>query len=292
MDTLPFDGAISRYLREDCPPHIRRLVTPESDDDIADPRFPYPSRMKGKDYDAQMEALQIQLVRMQHWVKRTGARVAIVFEGRDAAGKGGTIQRFTENLNPRGARVVALSKPTEAEAGQWYFQRYVREMPAAGEIVFLDRSWYNRGIVEHVFGWVKEGAREHWFRQVNPFEAMLVDDGIHLFKLWLDIHRATQLEQFLEREGDPLKQWKLSQVDIDGLSRWDDYTAAITRTVTATHTAAAPWTVLRGDDKRRTRINAICRVLSALPYDGKDAAAVGTPDPRIVGGPEMLSGVE
>lgn len=286
---LPFDGAISRYFREEAPAKVRRIIEGADSDDVTNPRYPYPEEMKRKDYDAAMEALQIQLVRLQAWVKSTGARIAIVFEGRDAAGKGGTIQRFTENLNPRGARVVALAKPTDAEAGQWYFQRYVKEMPTRGEIVLFDRSWYNRGVVEHVHGWVTPEARATWFSQVNPFERMLVDDGIRLFKIWINVGQATQLERFLDREKDPLKQWKLSQVDVDGLKKWDDYTAAIGETLTATHSVHAPWTVLRGDDKRRTRINAIRAVLLPLPYDRKDKKAVGQIDPKIAGGPEVVT---
>ncbi len=285
---LPFDGAISKYYRKKAPAAVRRIIEGAGSDDVTNPRYPYPEEMKRKHYEAEMEALQIELVRLQAWVRATGQRLALVFEGRDAAGKGGTIQAMTENLNPRGARVVALPKPTEAEAGQWYFQRYVAQMPTRGEIVFFDRSWYNRGIVEHVMGWVTPEARAQWFAQVNPFERMLVEDGIILMKFWLNVGRATQLERFLDREKDPLKQWKLSQVDIDGLAKWDDYTAAITETLPATQTVSAPWTVLRGDDKRRTRLNAIRALLLPLAYDRKDAKAIGTLDPRIVGGPEIV----
>jgi polyphosphate kinase 2 len=287
---LPFDGAISKFHDKDAPEAIRRIIATAGKDGVTDPRYPYPEELKRKNFDDEMERLQIELVRLQAWVKATGARIAIVFEGRDAAGKGGTIQAMTENLNPRGARVVALAKPTETEAGQWYFQRYVKELPTRGEMVFFDRSWYNRGIVEHVFGWVKPEARATWFAQVNPFEAMLRQEGILLLKLWLNVHQATQLERFLDREQDPLKQWKLSQIDIDGLHKWDDYTAAITQTLSATHTPAAPWTCLRGDDKRRTRLNAIRALLVPIDYARKDAAAVGQIDPRIVGGPEIVTG--
>lgn len=285
---LPFDGAISKYYRKKAPAAVRRIIEGAGSDDVTNPRYPYPEEMKRKAYEAEMEALQIELVRLQAWVKATGQRLALVFEGRDAAGKGGTIQAMTENLNPRGARVVALPKPTETEAGQWYFQRYAAQMPTKGEIVFFDRSWYNRGVVEHVMGWVTPEARSQWFGQVGPFERMLVDDGIILVKFWINVGRATQLERFLDREKDPLKQWKLSQVDIDGLEKWDEYTAAIMETLPATHNAATPWTVLRGDDKRRTRLNAIRSVLLPLDYDRKDAAAIGALDPKIVGGPEIV----
>jgi polyphosphate kinase 2 len=284
---LPFDGAITRYFEQEAPAHIRRIIRKADKDDITNPRYPYPEAMPKEDYEAAMKGLQIELVRLQAWVKATGQRIAIILEGRDAAGKGGTIQAMTENLNPRGARIVALPKPSETEAGQWYFQRYVRELPGRGEIVFFDRSWYNRGIVEHVMGWVTPEVREHWFTQVGPFEAMLRDDGIHLVKFWLNVGRATQLERFLARERDPVKQWKLSQVDVDGLSKWDAYTAAIRETLQRTD-APLPWTVLRGDDKRRTRLNAIRAVLHPLDYDRKAPEAIGPLDPRIIGGTSIV----
>jgi polyphosphate kinase len=285
---LPFDGAISRFFKKDAPKAIRKIIEKAGKDGVTDPDFPYPEEMKRSDYDAQMEALQIELVKFQAWVRATGQRVAILFEGRDAAGKGGAIQAMTENLNPRGARIVALSKPTETEAGQWYFQRYIKELPAKGEVVFFDRSWYNRGIVEQVFGWVHEGDRARWFEQVGPFESMLQQDGIILVKLWLDIHQATQLERFLDREADPLRQWKLSQIDIDGLAKWDAYSAAITETLTSTHSGIAPWTCIRADDKRRARLNAIRAVLHPLDYDRK--GRVDGPDPKLVGPPAAVSG--
>jgi polyphosphate kinase 2 len=285
---LPFDGAITRYFERDAPAHIRRIILGADKDDVTNPRYPYPEEMPKKEYQAAMDALQIELVRLQAWVRATGQRIAVVFEGRDAAGKGGTIHAMTENLNPRGARIVALPKPSEAEAGQWYFQRYVKELPTKGEIVFFDRSWYNRGIVEHVMGWVAPEAREHWFTQVGPFEAMLRDDGIHLVKFWLNVGRATQLERFLDREKDPVKQWKLSQVDIDGLSKWDAYTDAITESLTRTD-APVSWTVLRGDDKKRTRLNAIRALLHPLAYSRKDEAAIGPLDPKIIGGTAIVT---
>lgn len=285
---LPFDGAITRYFEQDAPEKIRRIIRKADKDDVTNPRYPYPEELPRKEYEAAMDALQIELVRLQAWVKATGQRIALVFEGRDAAGKGGTIHAMTENLNPRGARIVALPKPSETEAGQWYFQRYVKELPTRGEIVFFDRSWYNRGIVEHVMGWVAPPARDHWFTQVGPFESMLRDEGIHLVKYWINVGRATQLERFLAREKDPLKQWKLSQVDVDGLHKWDDYTAAITETLTRTD-SPVPWTVLRGDDKKRTRINAIRAFLQSLPYDRKDKDAIGALDAKIIGGTEIVT---
>ena len=220
-------------------------------------------------------------------MQESGERIVIVFEGRDAAGKGGTIKRFRENLNPRSARVVALPKPTETERGQWYFQRYVDHLPTAGEMAFFDRSWYNRGVVEKVFGFCSDAERERFFHQVIPFEAALVDDGIRLFKFWLNVGRAEQLRRFLDRESDPLKQWKLSRIDVEGLRKWDAYTAAIQETLERTHIATAPWTVLRSDDKRRARLNAIRSVLHTIDYARKDEKKIGKIDRQICGGPDI-----
>lgn len=286
---LPLDGAISRYFREEAPPDIRHLIEEAGEDGIPDPDYPYRETLEKRLYRAEMKRLQVELVRLQAWVKSSGARIAILFEGRDAAGKGGSIKTFSENLNPRGARVVALQKPTEAEAGQWYFQRYVEELPTAGEIVLFDRSWYNRGVVEHIFGFCTAEQRAHWFAQVGPFEEMLVDDGILLFKIWLDIGRATQLRRILDRERDPLKQWKLSWIDAEALRRWDDYSVAITEVLTRTHLPHAPWTVVRADDRWRLRLNLIRSVLRPIPYARKDPQAVGALDCRIVGGPEIVT---
>ena len=286
---LPLEGAISRYYQEEAPREVRRLIEGADKDDVLNPRYPYPEEMKRSRYEEEMSLLQVELVRFQAWVKDSGARVAIVFEGQDAAGKGGAIKAFSENLNPRGARVVALAKPTEIEAGQWYFQRYIAELPTAGEIVLFDRSWYNRGVVEHVFGFCTPQQRAQWFEQVEPFEEMLVGEGIHLFKFWLNVGRATQLERFLERERDPLKQWKLSWIDVEGLKKWDEYSASIAETLIRTHAARAPWTVLRADDKRRTRLNLIRSVLTPLDYARKDPKAVGALDPKVVGGPEVVT---
>jgi len=284
---LPKDGAINAFFRTEAPGWVRDLVADADKDDILEPSYPYDCEWDKDDYKDAIDALQIELVRMQSWAIATGQRVVIVFEGRDAAGKGGTIKRMRENWNPRSARVVALSKPTETEAGQWYFQRYVDHLPSKGEVVLFDRSWYNRGVVEHVFGFCTPEERERWFRQVIPFERMLVDEGIVLIKIWLNVGRATQLQRFLKRERDPLKHWKLSWIDVQGLGKWDDYSAAIEETLRRTHTGAAPWTVIRSDDKKRARVGAIRTVLSRLDYDGKDAGAAQPPDPRIVGGPEI-----
>jgi polyphosphate kinase 2 len=284
---LPFDGAITRFAEQDAPKHLRAAIAQADKDDIVAPAYPYKTEMDTKTYEKEMEALQIELVKMQAWAKQEGHRIAILFEGRDAAGKGGTIKRFRMNLNPRGARVVALSKPSDREATQWYFQRYIDHLPAAGEIVFFDRSWYNRGVVEHVFEFCTNTEREHFFKQVPDFEKMLVDEGIHLFKFWLNVGRAEQLRRFLKRESDPLKQWKLSWIDVEGLKRWDAYSAAISETLTRSHNAAAPWTVIRADDKKRARLAAIRHVLSHLDYGRKDREALGTADPQILGGPEI-----
>lgn len=284
---LPFDGAISTFHQSDAAATLRDQLAKAGKDDILSPSYPYPEEMGRKEYERQMEALQIELVKLQAWTKDTGARVAIVFEGRDAAGKGGTIKRFRENLNPRGANVVALSKPTEAEQSQWYFQRYIDHLPSAGEITFFDRSWYNRGVVEKVFGFCTDAQREHFFNQVNDFERMLVDDGVHLVKFWLNVGRGEQLRRFLKRERDPLKQWKLSWIDVEGLKRWDEYSAAISDTLNRSHSAAAPWTIVRSDDKKRARLAAIRHVLNGIDYAQKDISAIGSNDSNICGGPDI-----
>jgi len=285
--TLPFDGAISAFYEKDAPEEIRAAIESGNKDDILSPSYPYREEMSGKHYQKEMDALQIELVKMQNWARESGERITCVFEGRDAAGKGGTIKRFRENLNPRGARVVALSKPSDIEATQWYFQRYIENLPAGGEIVFYDRSWYNRGVVDKVFGFCTEKEREHFFAQVPDFERMLVNEGIRVFKFWLNVSRAEQLRRFLARESDPLKQWKLSWIDVEGLKKWDEYSVAIQETLSRTHSAQAPWTVVRSDDKKRARLAAVRHVLSHIDYPRKDQEVVGGPDPRITGGPEI-----
>lgn len=284
---LPFDGAISAHFENDAPKVIRQAIKRAEKDDILNDSYPHSERMGRKQYDKEMALLQIELVKLQSWVRDSGTRIAMVFEGRDAAGKGGTIGRFRENLNPRGARVVALPKPTETEAGQWYFQRYIQHLPSSGEMVFFDRSWYNRGVVEPVFGFCTDAQREHFFAQVQPFEEMLVDDGIHLFKFWLNVGRGEQLRRMLARESDPLKQWKLSMIDVKGLARWEEYSTAISETLTRSHSAAAPWTIIRSDDKRRARLNAIRTVLHEFDYARKNEKAIGALDAQICGGPDI-----
>ena len=287
---LPFDGAISRFARETAPQDIRDALKGAKKRDILSGRYPYRRELDDEDYEAAMKPLQIELVKLQSDLRATGRRLVVVFEGRDAAGKGGSIQRLTENLNPRACTVVALPKPTEREATQWYFQRYVDWLPAAGEITVFDRSWYNRGVVEHVFGFCTPDQREHFFRQLPGFEATLVDEGITLVKIWLNVGRAEQLRRMLARESDPLKQWKLSMIDVMGLEKWDAYTAAIRETLERSHTPAAPWTVIRSDDKNRARLAVVQTVLGALDYARKDAGAIGTPDPALCGGPEIWHG--
>jgi polyphosphate kinase 2 len=281
---LPFDGAISAYFENEAPDAVRDAIKQADKGDILSNTYPHTDRMARKPYEREMAALQVELVKLQAWVKDSGARIACVFEGRDGAGKGGTISRFRTNLNPRGARVVALSKPSDTEASQWYFQRYIQHLPSGGEAAFFDRSWYNRGVVEAVFGFCTPQERAHFFAQVTPFEQMLVEDNVYLFKFWLNVGRAEQLRRMLKRESDPLKQWKLSRIDVEGLRKWDDYTTAISETLTRTDHPDAPWIVIRSDDKRRARLNAIRSVLDALPYAHKDAAAIGTIDRTVCGG--------
>ena len=284
---LPFDGAISAFYKNDAPKDVRNAVKSAEKGDILSESYPHKSRMGRKSYDREMALLQIELVKLQSWGRDTGTRIAMVFEGRDAAGKGGTIERFRRNLNPRAAKIVALGKPTETEATEWYFQRYIKHLPAAGEMVFFDRSWYNRGVVEPVFGFCTPDQNMQFFQQVQPFEQMLVEDGVHLFKFWLNVGRAEQLRRMLDRESDPLKQWKLSGIDVKGLHMWDKYSAAIQDTLVRSHTGHAPWTIVRSDDKRRARLSAIRTVLHHFDYTYKDPEAIGAIDSAICGGPDI-----
>ena len=244
--------------------------------------YPYSERMSRSEYAATKRALQIELLKLQGWVKGTGARVAILFEGRDAAGKGGTIKRFTEHLNPRGARVVALDKPSEREATQWYFQRYLAHLPSAGEIVLFDRSWYNRAGVEKVMGFCTDEQYEQFLIDTPQLEKMLVDNGIHLIKLWFSVSRDEQKTRFIIRQIDPVRQWKLSPTDLASLDRWDAYTAAKEAMIAHTDTDHAPWTVIKSNDKKRGRINALRHVLHQLDYTDRDLDRIGAPDRRIV----------
>ncbi len=245
--------------------------------------YPYKQPMRREVYEQHKAELQVELLKLQEWVKQTKQRIVILFEGRDAAGKGGTIKRFMEHLNPRGARVVALEKPTEREATQWYYQRYIEHLPAGGEIVMFDRSWYNRAGVERVMGFCTGSDYLEFMRQTPELERMLTRSGIRLFKYWFSVTREEQKRRFLARETDPLKQWKLSPIDRASIDKWDDYTEAKEAMFFYTDTADAPWTVVKSDDKKRARLNTMQHLLHALPYDGKDEHVVRGPDPLIVG---------
>jgi polyphosphate kinase 2 len=287
--TLPFDGAISRYFEKRAPKPVRKAIEDGSKRDILadESAYPYDRWMAKDDYQAEMDRLQIELMKCQRWIVDSGARVLAVFEGRDAAGKGGAIARLTQHTNPRIVQVVALPKPSDRERGQWYFQRYVSHLPSAGEMKLFDRSWYNRGVVEHVFGFCTPEERARFFDQLPGFEATLAREGIHFVKFWLTVSRAEQLRRMLRREADPLRQWKISRIDIDGLDRWETYTDAIDETFAHSHTEVAPWTVVRSDDKYRARLAVIRVLLGMLDYPGKDEGAIGAADPGIVGGPAL-----
>jgi len=251
--------------------------------------YPYAEKMKRKPYERELRKLQIELIKVQRWVGSQRQKIAILFEGRDAAGKGGSIKRFMEHLNPREARVVALPKPTDVERGQWYFQRYVAHLPTRGEIVFFDRSWYNRAGVEPVMGFCKPSDYQRFIHQVPHFEDALIESGLHLFKLWFDVGREEQLARIEARRKDPLKHWKLSPMDQESIDRWDDYTKARNAMFLITDSQRSPWTVVRSDDKKRARLASIRHVLNQLPYPDKDQHVVRAPDPLLVGtGAEML----
>ncbi len=250
--------------------------------------YPYDSKLRRGPYERQKRILQIELLKLQKWVRDTGQRIVVVCEGRDAAGKGGTIKRFTERLNPRGAHVVALDKPTEKEAGQWYFQRYVPHLPSAGEIVFFDRSWYNRAGVERVMGFCTPAEYKLFYEQAPVFEKMLTDAGIVLVKFWFSVSRTEQRTRFAIRQVDPVRQWKLSSTDLASLDLWDAYTEAKVDMFRATDTPYAPWTVVKSNDKRRARLEAMRHLLLRCDYAAKDEEAVGAADPRIIGAANTL----
>ena len=266
-----------------------RMADEELSDTWREGGYPYKYRLKRKTYERQKYDLQRELLKLQRWVKETGSRVVILFEGRDAAGKGGTIKRFMEHLNPRGARVVALDKPTEIEKGQWYFQRYVQHLPTAGEIVLFDRSWYNRAGVERVMGFCNDDEYAEFIRQAPEFERNLVRSGITLIKFWFSVSRDEQRRRFKAREAHPLKQWKLSPIDRQSLDKWDDYKAAKEQMFFYTDTSDAPWIVIKSDCKKRARLNAMRYVLHHLPYNGKDIPRIGNVDPLIVGRANVLN---
>ena len=250
---------------------------------LASGGYPYDDKMDKDDYAETLKRLQIELVKLQFWLNKSGNRMMALFEGRDAAGKGGTIFSIRAYLNPRSARLVALPKPTEAEAGQWYFQRYVALFPTAGEIVLFDRSWYNRGVVEPVMGFCTPKQCKTFLDEVPHFEGLLVDDRIHLFKFWLNIGQEMQLKRFHDRRHDPLKIWKLSPMDIAALTKWDEFTEARDRMLKKTHTKHAPWTVVNSNDKRRARINVMRHILLSIDYEGRDKKAIGEIDHKILG---------
>jgi polyphosphate kinase 2 len=252
-------------------------------EDWREGRYPYKHLLSRRSYEKQKYLLQVELLKLQAWVKETGQRVVILFEGRDAAGKGGTIKRMMEHLNPRGAHVIALEKPTELERGQWYFQRYISHLPSAGEIVLFDRSWYNRAGVERVMGFCTDEQYNEFMRQAPEFERHLTRSGVHLIKFWFSVSQEEQRRRFKEREMHPLKQWKLSPIDLASLDKWDDYTKAKEAMFVHTDTADAPWTVIKSDCKKRARLNAMRYVLRKLPYTGKDIEKIGKIDPLLVG---------
>jgi polyphosphate kinase 2 len=287
--SFPMIELIDEQVRTGIPHElVAKVKDAKSKKHIISSNYPYQKQMKTANYEEEMELLQIELVKMQTWVQKAGERIVLLFEGRDAAGKGGTIQRFTENLNPRGAKVVALAKPSDTERGQWYYQRYIEKLPTKGEIVFFDRSWYNRGGVEHVMGFCSPHEYLEFMRQTPEFERMMVRSGIRLYKFWFSVSREEQLRRFLGRAKDPLKQWKLSPMDVESLGRWDSYTKAKEAMLFYTDTADAPWTIVRSDDKKRARLNAIKYILHGIPYDGKDTDVVTAPDPHIVGSAKAI----
>ncbi len=286
---FPMVALIDEQVRTSIPPElVAKVKAVKSKKAIISATYPYPKQMKESDYLEEIELLQIELVKMQAWVKEVGERIVLLFEGRDAAGKGGTIQRFTENLNPRGARVVALAKPSDTERGQWYFQRYIEQLPTKGEIVFFDRSWYNRAGVEHVMGFCTPHEYLEFMRQAPEFERMMVRSGIRVFKFWFSVSREEQLRRFLGRAQDPLKQWKLSPMDVESLGRWEAYTKAKEAMLFYTDTADAPWTIVRSDDKNRARLNAMKHILHTIPYAGKDKDVVTAPDRHVVGSAKTI----
>ena len=294
----PAGEGVAAILEGDSPDDAARLLAalkhPVKDktarrtrDDLAEDwrhgGYPYKYKMLRKDYEEQKFALQVELLKLQSWVKEARQRLIILFEGRDAAGKGGAIKRFMEHLNPRGARVIALEKPSEVERGQWYFQRYVQHLPTAGEMVLCDRSWYNRAGVERVMNFCTPAEYEEFLRQAPEFERNLVRSGIHLIKFWFSVSREEQRRRFKERQVHPLKQWKLSPIDLASLDKWDDYTRAKEAMFFHTDTADSPWTVVKSDDKKRARLNVMRYVLHSLPYTGKDVDRIGPIDDLLVG---------
>jgi polyphosphate kinase 2 len=283
----PDDVAVLRdaFLKQTNAQTRKTVLRPDEvlSDDWRTGGYPYKNLMSRKNYEKQKYQLQVELLKLQAWVKETGQRLVILFEGRDAAGKGGTIKRFMEHLNPRGAKVIALEKPSDVERGQWYFQRYIEHLPTMGEIVLFDRSWYNRAGVERVMSFCNPDEYGEFMRQCPEFERNLARSGIHLIKFWFSVSRAEQRRRFKEREAHPLKQWKLSPIDLASLDKWDDYTKAKEAMFFYTDTADAPWTVVKSDCKKRARLNAMRYILHKLPYTNKDVERIGHLDPLLVG---------
>lgn len=284
---MPFAGQVTAFLEEQAPEAVCVAVEEARKRDTLAGNYPYPRWMKKAEYEAALKPLQYELVKLQHWIEESGQRVIVVFEGRDTAGKSGAINRFLEVTSHRTVRVEALPRPTDRQMREWYFQRYVARLPAGGELVLFDRSWYNRAVVEHVFGFCTPDQRARFFLQLPEFERMLVGDGVHLVKIWLNVSRAEQLRRLLAREGSPMKHWKLSRIDVEGLGKWDSYTHAIAETFERSHTVTAPWTVIRSEDKYRARLAVLQQVLGAFDYPGKDANVVVPPDPQICGTPAI-----
>ena len=274
-----YSSAFIKKLRT-CPESIGKL--------FKEGKYPYTDKIRNHTYDREKEKLQIELLKVQNWVKTTGQKIVVIFEGRDAAGKGGTIKRFMEHLNPRTAKVLALEKPTNHERGQWYFQRYIKHLPTEGEILFMDRSWYNRAGVERVMGFCDQIEHLEFMRQCPELERMLVNSGIKLFKYYFSVTKKVQRQRFADREQDPLKQWKMSPIDMAALSLWSAYTRAKEAMFFYTDTAACPWTIIKSDDKKRARLNCMQHFLTKLDYPDKDTEVVIAPDPLIVGSPSQM----
>ncbi len=270
------------------PPKILRKVEAALPGEIISDTYPYPTKLSTRKYESDKAKLQIELLKMQKWVKESGQRIVFLFEGRDAAGKGGTIQRFMEHLNPRGASIVALPAPSDRERGQWYFQRYVEHLPTKGEMVFFDRSWYNRAVVEPVMGFCTPADTLRFLRDTVMFEEMLINEGMQIYKFWFSVSREEQLRRVISRAKDELKQWKVSDVDVRSLPRWDDYTEAKKSMFAATDTKASPWVVVKSDDKKRARLACMRYVLRSVESDNDVESRVAKPDPKLIGPAEKL----
>lgn len=280
---LPMKTYQPSDLDKAVPAHVVKKVVKAKKRELIGPEYPYEQKMSREEYEAKKADLQVELLKLQKWVKESGERIIMIFEGRDAGGKGGTIKRFMEHLNPREAHVIALTIPTEKERGQWFFQRYISHLPSKGEMALFDRSWYNRAVVEPVMEFCTPEEHELFLKQVPSVEKMLVEDGFRLFKYWFSVSREEQFRRFKSRETDRLKQWKLSPVDQGGLERWDDFSKAKNTMFKHTDTQWAPWTVVRSDGKKRARLNCMRHVLHSFPYEGKDKKVAIAPDPKILG---------